>query len=254
MHIFFLERIKEMFYFEIEKFENKNFKRCFSLVLYIIWRLKRILYVFITLIIVLLKEKKACHFYMFMLFVFVEGEVEMKSLAFSVCTAAGQNSSCWDIKWREKEQDLLLVLSLLALRSWEPATATFSGILSSPLVLHSYLCLSVWKAPVQQTRVASVTAGEMSACDGLIQKAVEIHSHVLFVCFLLWLLDILDFVFLCKDMKSLFTPPADEPGSWCFIPPLDLPLGFYTTWHSIGLQTIWRFAFIRLRLTRSSPY
>lgn len=42
---------------------------------------------FITLIIVLLKEK-ACHFYMFMLFIWVGKE----SLAFSVCTAAGQNS------------------------------------------------------------------------------------------------------------------------------------------------------------------
>lgn len=32
----FWKELRKMFYFEIEKFENKNFKRCFSLVLYII--------------------------------------------------------------------------------------------------------------------------------------------------------------------------------------------------------------------------
>lgn len=91
MHIFWKE-LRKMFYFKIENLRIRILKRCFSLILYIIWRLKRILYVFITLIIVLLKEKSLPFLYVYALF-----WVGKESLAFSVCTAAGQNSSFWDI-------------------------------------------------------------------------------------------------------------------------------------------------------------
>lgn len=110
--------------FQNRKFENKNFKRCFSLVLYIIWRLKRILYVFITLIIVLLKEKKKSlpFFYMLMLFIFYFFWAGTESLAFSVCTAAGQNSPFWGASQRENR--LHFSYSPLAFCRWLPATTT----------------------------------------------------------------------------------------------------------------------------------
>lgn len=61
-----------MFYFKIEKFENKNFKRRLSLVLYIIWRLKEFC-MFYYLINVLLKEKKSLPFFLYMLTLFLRG-------------------------------------------------------------------------------------------------------------------------------------------------------------------------------------
>lgn len=105
----FLKRIKENVLFRNRKFENKNFKRCFSLV-YIIWRLKRFLYVFITLFIVLLK-KKACHFYMFMLF-WVGKQALL--LVFVLLLARTADLKTWNPQRDgEKEQDaLFLLLSL----------------------------------------------------------------------------------------------------------------------------------------------
>lgn len=171
---------------------------------------------------------------MFMLFFFFFFGLEKKALLLVFVLLLARTARFETFNRVRERRMHSFSCSVLALRSWDPATATSSGLWAQrsllrgscpltpppPASLHSDV--SLFSCPFQQLLWSALLLLAWLV-SFLMQNP---QWHICFVSFFFYFGHSTYLIILLRHEESL-EQPADEPGSWCFILPLDLHFTLY---------------------------